>query len=412
MRKIFFPRCYFILFSLFIFPFSLSAFDFGLITNQYFGFGNRGTDEDVFTYQSDILPRISFLIGDNAEFFMSAGFTLGYENELYYVPELLRTEFFMRFDFGRIRAGRIFYADPLSFIADGLFDGLQFSHYSAAGTFSVGAWYTGLLYKKNARITITEKEQEAYDAVLDYGDFIDTYFAPPRLLAAVDWEHPSVGELLRLKGSVIGQFDLSGEDVKFHSQYLVLKAGVPVKNFLFELGGSLQTSQSAVPEEDGDNRFALAFAWNAGVFWTLPTSFNSRLSLTGNFAGGRTDDLIRAFVPVTTESFGNILDAKLSGLTVIGLNYTARFIESLGAGLDVSCFVRNDLGTYKGYPLVEEDDDENYYLGTEVFARLVWSPFSDLQLNLGGGVFLPSPQTAPDGNAMWRVELTAIIAVF
>jgi len=392
-------RCILFLVLIFLPPVSLVAFDFGLITNQYAGYGN----DNQFKYQADILPRFSFLFGDTGEFILTAGMTLGIENEFYYVPELLRTEFSMRFGSSGIKAGRIPYADSLSFVADGLFDGAQFSHNSAAGNFSIGAWYTGLLYKKSANITMTEKDQALYDSVLDYGDFLNTYFAPPRLLVSFDWEHPSIGELVSLKVSVTGQFDLSDGDEKFHSQYLTLKASFPVKSFLFELGGSMQASQS--------DKFAIAFAWNVGVFWTLPTSFSSRLSLTGSFAGGRTDDLLRAFVPITTNLFGNILQAKLSGLTVIDLSYTARLAETLGTSLTTSYFIRNDLGTYKDYP-ASSSGSNGYFLGAEFFAWLVWSPFSDLQLNLGGGAFLPSLGNVSNEKTKWRIELTAIVGLY
>jgi len=398
-------------------PISLGAFDFGLITNQYAAYGHKGTTgenastENDVTYQADILPRLSFLIGNSGEFFLSAGLTLGYEDQFYYVPELLRTEMALRFGSSGIRFGRIPYADPLSFIASGLFDGAQFYHNSKAGIFSIGAWYTGLLYKKTAYITMTQKDQALYDDALNYGDFSGTYFAPPRLLASLDWEHPSIAELFSLKIAATGQVDLSAGEEKYHSQYLTLKVGIPVQSFLFELGGSAQASQSTLSAENENNQFAMAYAWSFGIFWTLPTRFSSQLSLTGNFAGGRTDDFLRAFVPITTKTFGNILEAKLTGLSVVELNYTARVAEAFGTSLQAMCFVRNDLGTYKGYPL-DGDDKGGYILGTEIFARMVWSPVSDLQLNLGGGAFLPSLGNASDANPMWRVELTAILALF
>jgi len=396
----------FFLIALFLLPVSLFAFDFGLITNHYMAYGNKGADKDTFTWQSDILPRFSFLIGDNADFFFSAGLTLGFEDDFYYVPELLRTEFSMRFSNSAIKAGRISYADPLSFLASGLFDGVQFSHNSAIGNFSVGALYTGLLYKKTANITMTAADQTRYDSVLDYNSFSETYFAPPRFLTALDWEHPSVAQLFALRAAFIGQVDFSDEDEKYDSQYFTIKAVIPVKNFLFELGGSLETSQLKTSPSNVND---VALAWSLGVFWTLPTSFNSRLSLAGNFAGGGTDDL-GAFVPITTKSYGDILEAKLSGLSVIELKYTARFTETIGTDLKASFFVRNDLATYQGYPLDDEAKDE-YFLGTEIFARFVWSPVSDLQLNLGGGAFFPALGNVSDKKPLWRVELSAILAI-
>jgi len=400
-------RCLFIclfLFTIMILPVSLSAFDFSLITNQYAGFYNQPDGEGIFEYKGDILPRFSGLIGDTGEFLISAGLSFGAKDEFYFVPELLRTEINMRFGGSTIRAGRIYYSDPLGFIASGLFDGVQFSHNSSAGIFGVGAWYTGLLYKKTAYITMTDNDRGIYESELDFGDFVNTYFAPARLLASLNWEHPSIAELFSLKTAITAQIDLSDANEKLHTQYLTVKASVPVKSLLFEIGGSLEALQA-------DDKFTMAFAGDFGVFWTLPSSFHSRLSFAGHIAGGRVDDFIGAFVPVTTKVFSGVFQPKLSALSILTLNYTARLGETIGAGLSASCFVRNDLGTHTKYPVSE--DSEGYFLGTEIFARITWSPASDLQLNIGGGAFLPALGDAgPEEQALWRAEITVTLAIY
>jgi hypothetical protein len=405
MRQALFKRIYW-LFVVLLAPVCVQAADFGLITNQHAEYGNKGAEDNGFEYSMDVIPHFSFLTGDSGEFYFSTGITLGYDDDFYFVPELLRTELSMRLGGGRIKAGRVMYSDPLNFIVSGLFDGVQYFRSSNVGTFSIGAWYTGLIYKKTADITMTAKEQAAYNMPLDYNDFYNTYFAPPRLIGSLEWEHPSIGRLLHLQTSVTGQIDFSDAD-QYHSQYVILKAGIPAESFLFELGGSLEFAQNVLAEE---SRFTMAFAGMFGVFWTLPASFSSRLSFTGRIAGGRTDDFIGAFVPVTTRPFGDIFQCKLSGVTVIGLNYTARVSQAFGASVTASHFVRNDRGTFTGYPVTAESD--GYFLGTEFFARLIWSPFSDLQLNFGAGAFLPSLGNVSDGSPLWRAELTAALAFY
>jgi len=402
-------RCFCLfLFAILILPASLGAFDFGLITNQYAGYYNQDDGESVFEYRGDVLPSFSGLIGDSGDFLVSLGLTFGVKDEFYFVPELLRTEVNFRFDNSAIRAGRIYYSDPIGFIAGGLFDGVQFSHNSSAGIFGVGVWYTGLLYKETANITMTDNDAKIYSAKFDFGDFVNTYFAPDRLLASFDWEHPSIAELFSLKAAVTGQFDLSGADVTLHTQYLTLKASLPVKSLLFELGGSLELLQTVLAD---DNKFTMAFAGDFGVFWTLPLSFHSRLSLTGHIAGGRVDDFIGAFVPVSTKVYGSVFQPKLSALSIFTLNYTARLGQTIGASLSASCFIRNDLGTHVSYPV--SANSEGYFLGTEFFARIVWSPVSDLQVNVGGGAFLPALGDAgPDEQALWRAEITVTLAIY
>jgi hypothetical protein len=397
-----------VLCSLFICLPSLNAADFGLLVNQYAGANNQSA-ETSFEYQASILPRLSLPLGDSGNFFVSAGVTLDLdEGDFTVIPELLRTELSFRSGNWGIRAGRMQYADPLGFIASGLFDGIRFSLNSRAGIFSVGAWYTGLLYKKNAVITMTAAEQVSYDTPVDYDDFLNTYFAPRRLLASLDWEHPSFAGLLYLKAALSAQMDFTDGEEKFHSQYVTLKVSVPVKSFGFELGGSLETTEPAVE----DKKFNIAFAWDLGVFWTLPTSFNSQLSLTGRFASGNTGGITGAFVPLTGKLYGNILRAKLSGISMLNLDYTARLAESFGMSLTASHFVRNDQGTYTAYP-VNIADNTGHFLGTELFALFAWSPFSDLRLNFGGGAFLPVlGNVNRNERIQWRAELTAILALY
>ena len=399
-----------------IIPVSLCAFDFGLVANVYTAYGDMGavegeTDDsnsiNTFEFKADILPRFSFLIGDTAELFISAGLSLGIDEEFYFVPELLRTEFNMRFGDAGIKVGRMHYSDPLSFITTGLFDGFQFNLNSDMGKFSLGAWYTGLLYKKNADITITDNDKKYYYESLDYSDFANTYFAPKRMIAALEWDHPSLAEILRLNFAAIAQIDLADSD-QYHNQYLIFKAGVPVKSFLIELGGGIEFSQS----NDKDIQSGIAFAGDFGISWMLPVDFTSRLSLTCKIAGGKTDSF-EAFTPITTRYFGNIIKQKVTGLSLLGLDYSARLGETVGLNLSGIYFVRNDLGTFRGYPLNAESESDGYFLGPEVFARVVWSPLSDLQFNLGAGAFLPFlGDVGPEEKPQWRVELTAILALY
>ncbi|MDR0290094.1 MAG: hypothetical protein LBI06_04095 [Treponema sp.] len=382
----------------------LCAADFGVITSQYALAANPGTDDSAYEYRSDIMPRLSILFADAGEFFVSAGATLGIADGFYYITELLHTEVSYHSGNWGIAAGRMQYTDPLGFIASGLFDGVRVSHTSTLGNFSAGAWYTGFLYKKNAIITMTAEEQSSYDSPVDYGNFFGTYFAPRRFLASLDWEHPSIAELLHLKAALIFQVDLSDNDKKYHSQYATLKASMPYDRFLFELGGSLEMSQS----ED----FEIALASDIGIFWSLPTSFNSRLSLTGRFAGGNSSGVAGVFVPVTGKSYGDIIRAKLSGITVLSLDYTALLIQPLGVSLTASHFVRNDIGTYSAWP-VKGEYNSGHFFGTEFYARIVWSLFSDLHLSLGGGAFFSAlGNVNRDERAQWRIELNAIFALY
>jgi hypothetical protein len=104
-----------------------------------------------------------------------------------------------------------------------------------------------------------------------------------------------------------------------------------------------------------------------------------------------------------------LLRTKLSGISIIDIDYTVRLLTPLALKCTASYFIRNDLAAYKG-PFTEKDE---YFLGGEAFGQLVWSPVSDIQVNLGGGVFLPGiGNTSPDSKPLWRVSLNCIIALF
>jgi len=424
----------FVLLILFLFPFSAGAVDFFLLTNNFFAFEKQGEDKTSYEYQSNLLVGIEYFFNDSWDIYLSAGYTFGWKGISAYVPERLRTEYttalsnvpeLQRAEFTWLnsdmvlRFGRINYSDPLGIIASGLFDGFQYSHSSIAGTFSIGAWYTGFLYKKTSYIVMNDNDLTAFNKTLDYEDFIDTYFASRRLLMSLDWHHPSIAELFQLSAAVTAQLDLPKdiETEKFHSQYISIKAIVPFKSFDFELGGILETSQKIASDVDAENGIALAGIIN--IFYKLPTKFSSSLSLSGRFATGSRNNL-KAFVPLSNRFYGDIFKIRMPGSSLINLNYTVLFTPKIGMSFGVSHFLRHDLESYTAYPLktdenkiLMEDHKNGRSLGTEFYTRFVWNTSSDSQINLGGGVFLPVlGNAAPNTKPLWLAEITMFFAAF
>jgi hypothetical protein len=378
----------------------LWAVDFGLVLDLTPGAGDYGAG-GKFDFSGILIPRLSIPLGDTGEVFISAGARVDYQNEAWSViPELLRTEFSMRFNDMELKLGRTQYADPLGFIADGLFDGARISLDTAEfGSFSLGAWYTGLLSKNRIKITMTSEEFASFYTEMDYSNFADTYFAPSRMIASLAWEHPGLWEIVRAKAAFISQSDLG--DSGLHSQYLAVKFTAPAKAFVFDLGGCLE-----LIENGGET--GLGMAGEIGVSCNLSNRIEDRLSFTGRFSSGTLEDsVVTTFLPITTASQGDVLKAKLSGLSMLSLDYLARLHETLSAGISSSYFIRSDLATYQNY------GSEGYWLGDELFGRLIWSPVSDVQINLGGGVFLPAlGDVSPKSSPLWRAEINVILALY
>jgi hypothetical protein len=385
-----------------LFTLSLWAKDFGLILDQSAGFGDSNGDNEL-DYSGALIPWFSSPAGGKGNVFLSASVMADFKyNAMKVIPELLRTEFTWSFNKGEFTFGRMMYKDPLGFITDGLFDGACVSLDLGGGSFNVGTWYTGLQYKERARITMTKAEQESYNADFNFSNFLDTYFAPRRVVSAFGWEHQGLAEIIQLKFAIINQSDLARED-SLHSQYAAAKLSVPLNAFVFDLGGCLELIES-----QEEIKFALVGTF--GVSWMLPSA---RLSLSGRYSSGTAKDgSLTAFLPLSTVYQGEILKAKLSGLSVFSLDYLGKFHKTFSAGLNASCFLRSDLGTYNGYP-VSSGSGDGYILGTELFGRLSWSLFSDIQINCGAGAFFPYlGNAAKDTGALWRAEINVILALY
>jgi hypothetical protein len=331
---------------------------------------------------------------------------LGQPNQAYYLYEVTQTELSLRLGSWGISAGRIFNSDPLGFIAAGLFDGVRFTHRSGDGNISMGAYCTGLLYKKSANIAMTAEEQYHYDIPFTAHD-MQTYYAPRHMIMSLDWEHPSLAEKIQFRAGVTENLDFSKMENKYHSQYFTAKASLPVKSFTFEFGASLEMALSVF--SGGGSYFDTAFAFDGGVYWMMPTKFPGRLSFIGRYGGqeGR-----GVFIPVTNKFYGNVLKARLPGISLFSLDYSARPIRPLRTSLSLMYFTRNDLRTYAGYP-VDIQNNEGLFLGPEIYTRLIWNPFSDLQVNLGGGMFLPSlGNVNREAESRWYVELSVAFTLF
>ena len=396
--------------SLLFFICSLSwGFDFGLILDQNADYGGYG-DSGSFGYSGSLLPRFSALLGKSADIYASAGFKAGYKEggEWAFLPELLRTELTFYTSSLEFKAGRLYHSDPLGFIAEGLFDGARLSLDSEAGTFSLGTFFTGLLYKGRANILMTQADREIYTRDPDFANFAnnfaDSYFAPRRFVSSLGWERLGLGGSLEARAALFAQFDLSAE-APLHSQYLAGKVSWPGYMFGFDVGGTLELIEE---EED----FGMAAATELALHLTPPTRFPNRLSLLGRFSSGRVEGTkILAFQPITTVNQGEILKVGLSGLSIVSLDYLIWPVTVFSAGLTSTCFIRSDSGTYGMYPISGEDG--GYILGTEFFGVFLWHPSSDFQVNLGGGMFMPSLGNAnPEAELSWRMEINVVVSFF
>ena len=390
-------------------PRPAAAVDFGLMLDQTFTDTQWMAYPANTNYSGNLAPWFSGMFSENGDMYLSMSAGLQAEDgEVRVVSELLRSEIILRSDRGtELRIGRTPYVDPLGFIANGLFDGLRVSQEIGLSSLSVGAWYTGLQYKKRANITVSPQDAVNYYTTFDSKNW-NTYFAPRRMLASVSWEHLALAEWVRLRLAALGQFDLNDESDQYHSEYLIGKVTIPYRSLLvFDAGGVmelLQTPDSA----------KLGLAAELGVAWMPPGGISDRLSLTARIASGRQEDSpLGAFLPLTTVAQGKVLQAKLSGLGHFRLNYLARLHNAFSLDVGASYFIKSTEQGYTAWPISSDSNPDQYALGAEFSATFIWNPVSDIRVNSGGGVFLPQlGDVSPDERARWQFELSLSMALY
>jgi hypothetical protein len=381
--------------------------DYGLTLRSLPVLTNGGEPYGNFEYTGTAAPWFAAPLGEQGDLYLSAGISAEYADETWKpVPEVYRFEIEYRFGSGlSLEAGRIPRREPLNLVMNGLFDGLSLGFDLGKTRLSAGAFYTGLLYKKTACITISPGDYAGY-----YDR--DVYFASRRFVFSLGWEIPALfntGGKIDL--GVTGQFDLNkpedqiADDTKIHSQYALAEFTLPFLNhFNAELGTVL-----GIIEEDGLNP-GLCFAVSGGLAWLLSGGVNDRLSLTMALSSGAWNDTMRAFLPINTIARGKVLRPTISGLALVETGYTARLHTSLSAEVQGTYYFRTDSRTYSD-PEIDKTS-LSPLLGAEISGGFTWAPVSDISFTLGGGAFFPQlgKAFAPGAAARWRVSLETILS--
>jgi len=376
------------------------SFDFGLLLDQ-----NVEAENKYFSYAPVFIPWFSWYDERGMSLYLSGVLSLKYNNydndisdddglrKPYLLPELSRFSFTYSSAQSSIEAGRVDYADALGQTASGLFDGLRFQTATPIGSLSVGAFYTGLLYKETAKILMTANDAAEYAKPVE--SFND-YCASKRLFAFGRLDMPLL-EYHNLFFEALAQFDLNGNDEKLHSQYTQIALEFFTKNNMKISGGFVFETM-----ENGDNDFTAAFGALAAFETDMPGSLNDSLKITAKFSSGPLNETFTGFIPLSSITQGMIFPGTFSGLWLARINYAVRILPSLFAETNISYFGR----TYN-----EAGSDGNLY-GGEIWASLAWQPLEDIRVTLGGGVFIPGMGNAyPAGtDTMWKINAGLLLS--
>jgi hypothetical protein len=301
--------------------------------------------------------------------------------------------------------GRQQFRDGAGMISSGAFDGLAGSFGLGRLRLSGGAFYTGWLFKDTAAILMTGQDSDHYNKPLDYGNFLDTYFASRRALAYLALDFPDLSSRTSLNVFALGQFDLNdGAESAFHTQYLEARWGLePLDVLRFAV-----TAIGELAESGGqDLRGGLAAAF--GLDWEFPGRLADLLSLELRWGSGAVNRFIGPFDPVSGIAQGFVFTPTLSGTMNARASYTARLHSTLSMSMDGVFFMRTDTETFQNAALDAASAER--ILGTEVYGRLIWAPQSVLRLNVGGGVFFPGGAFAAGTPLWWNVQAALVLSL-
>jgi hypothetical protein len=384
-----------------------AAADFGLVLSPEAEYVSDAAGEG-FGFTGSLTPWFSAALGGKMGLYLSgkAAFEYEYESDEWAWPlvfELERTEL----NFRPIPAlylilGRQRYRDSGGMIAAGLFDGLSGSFSLGPARLSLGAFYTGFLYKETAKILMTPGDTENYSKSLDYGD-PDTYFASRRILVPLDLEFSDLASRLSLALTLLGQFDVNDAPAR-HTQYLATRFGVEALDSLrFNLTGI-----GALAEDEGEDalvHFAAAF----GADWDLPGALTDMLTAEFRWGSGMVNDAVGSFRPVSGIPQGTVFTPGLEGLMNIRAVYTARPHRIVSLSAEGVVFWRTDEETFRDAELDGALKDR--FLGTELSGALIVAPQSALRLTAGGGAFFPGNAFAEDADIRWKITMGIILSL-
>jgi hypothetical protein len=377
--------------------------DFGILAEQ-----KIEAENEVFSYLPGFTPWFSWNGGKGLSLYLSGLVSLKYNKfdgdmsdnsgwaEPALTPELLRFALSYRSSQGvSFEAGRIGYSDVLGFAASGLFDGLRLEAPTSLGSFTIGAYYTGLQYKETANIKMTSEDLRNFHKPWDWEYFGD-YFASRRALASLRWDMP-VGEHSTFSAEALAQFDLNDTDEKLHSQYAgILMSFYPSSTVQINTGALFE----AMLNDKGD--FNAALGALAQVKMELPTPINDRLGLTVKFTSGLWNDTFTAFTPISSAPQGRVFTEPLGGLALVGLDYNLRLSTSLFAELALRYFMQT----------FDDPEVKGNLFGGEVWTNFAWQPLNDVRFTLGAGAFFPSlGNFYPDGtDVAWKITAGVVLS--
>jgi hypothetical protein len=395
-------------------PVAASSADFGILISVEPSYDKDGKG---FQIVGGVTPWISAALGKKMDVSVSAKLSFVYgergrSESPPFIAELERAEATFRpVQMLQLTVGRQRFKDNAQMIASGFFDGFFATAGLGWARLSVGAFYTGLQYKKSAEILMTTHDQIKHTAPVDYGD-PDSYFASRRIFVPVAIEFPDLTPRTSLSLMAIGQFDVNAAAYAaaqpLHTQYMEARYGVEAADTLrFTVAGIGFLAESA--ETAGATALWGGAAAALDADWITPGRTPDMLSFKARWGSGVASGDFRAFLPISGLAQGLVFTPALSGLLTIRLSYAARLLRTFSLAAEGVLFWRTDRETVKDAELDGASKDP--FLGGELAASCIWSPQSAIIATAGGGVFLPGRAFVHGSPVRWKIHAGVTVSL-
>jgi hypothetical protein len=356
--------------------------------------------EDGFSLSLGLTPWLSSIpaggAGADTELYLSAALSVSYKDDAWSFGIAPR-----RFDIllkpapgTSVRLGRQAYGDSAGMIASGLYDGFSLNSSWGKARLSLSSLYAGLLDKAGSTVLMS-------GADLSDRDDGSLYFAPPRALMAVGLSFP--GSLTYFVDA-IAQFDARGAGA-LNSQYLSIGlrgSGSGADALSYELA-----LVNGFVEEEGEG-FSYSLAGKASISWLPPGGLTDRLFGSLRYASGELG-FLSPYLSVNAIPQGQVFTPRLAGLFVAQAGYDARLADKLSAELQSSAFLRSKEGGPADSGL--DPSSEALWLGFELYGSLRWAPYSDLNVLLGSGLFVPGAAFLEAEPLRWLAALSILVSM-
>lgn len=270
------------------------------------------------------------------------------------------------------KLGRFLISDYSSKILNSQLDGFLFSTDLSNVTVFFNAGYTGLLYKNDANIFLSQADKDFF--------LTNTLFAPSRIVTGIGIKSLELLPLHDMGLELYAQFDTAPTNA-VHTQYAEAYVDGRInQNFKWRMFAILC---ARLPDT------VTQYAASAGLRFkaSFPELLALRISQETLWASGSFDSLL-PFLPINQSTLATVFGGAFTDSIVPSLELSINPISILSIGLKGTGIFRSTLNAPADITFPETSS--SYYLGSEAGLTFNLRPTSDLSVNAALGAFIPN----------------------